>query len=87
MYLISPGVSGFHQHLTLLIAIPLGVLAGGVAVHVVVMVSALNCWGVLYQDVFIFQIFKFSIFCVTLRQAISSLCMWDREQLDQTVSP
>ena len=60
---MSPGVSGFHQHLTLLVAVPLGVLARGVAVHVVVMVSALICWGVLYQGGgdFIFQIYKLFI--------------------------
>ena len=60
---MSPGVSGFHQHLTLLVAVPLGVLARGIAVHVVIMVSALICWGVLYQgeDVFIFPIYKLII--------------------------
>ena len=46
---MSPGVFGLHQQLTLLVAIPLGVLAGGVAVHVVVPVPALDRWFVLHQ--------------------------------------
>ena len=44
----SPGVSCLHQELALFVPIPLGVLAGGVAVHLVVIVPALHSWDVLH---------------------------------------
>ena len=47
---MSPGVSCLHQELALLVAVPLGVLAGGVAVHIVVIVPALHSWDVLHVE-------------------------------------
>ena len=83
--LMSPGVSCLHKELTLLVAIPLGVLARGVAVHIVVLVPALHSWDVL--DVMMSAMLVSTHFHLTLRQARSRLCMWEREQEDQTVSP
>ena len=82
--LMSPGVSCLHQELALLVAVPLGVLARGVAVHIVVLVPTLHSWHVL--DVMMSMLVS-THFHLTLRQARSRLCMWEREQEDHSVSP
>ena len=45
---MSLGISCLHQELALLVAVPLGVLAGGVTIHLVIIVPTLHSRDVLH---------------------------------------